>query len=153
MTLLIHSQNDCALLITEDGTRLLQTTLGWLFREISTSFGEFAAVQYFYRLVHWDVEQSTSLRKALGPSYDMKYEVFLRYIRPQELGNIAFLAEGRHGRVLSTSWNRTNELFESQEKSPTLVVLKHVLGEKKENVGYPDLKTLEEVSFTLETVN
>lgn len=142
--LLIRKQNDCALLIAENQLYLLQTTLGWLFREISGALGEYSAIQYFRRLTSWDPQQTLDLRRTLGEYYKPKYEVLLEYINPKEFDDIKVSAEGKNGRVLSATWNPPKRLGRAQ-KQPLEVVLKHILDKNEKGIHNPLLKFLHEV--------
>lgn len=123
---------------------MLQTSLGWLFRELTSSLGESSAIRYFRRLTSWNPQQTLDLRKALGVYYKPKYEVILEYIQPQEFNDIKFLAEGKNGRVLSASWNPPRSLGHSNQQCLS-VVLKHIHDQNEKGVDNPLAKFLHEV--------
>lgn len=139
-----NDQNDCALLVSKDEIFLLQTTLGWLYRDISNSLGENAAIHYFQQLVEWDPSLTFELQRLLGSYYQTKYEILLRYIKPQEIEDVAILAKGRNGVVHSAVWNPSRiSLYHERRELP--VVLKHVIGGSKEGEMDSFLKFLKEV--------
>jgi hypothetical protein len=126
ITLTLAKQNDCALLIDGDSIKLVETALGWMFRQLSATLGEEAAVQYFRRLASRDQQQlnraSDGLRKALGSNYET-YEVLVDFIHEEDLRDIDNLGNGRYGRVFSAMWNRPKSI-EGREQSWVPVALK-----------------------------
>lgn len=101
-------QNDCALVILDRQVMVLQTVLGWLFRQLAGELGEIAAIRYFQRITKFTPSELNTyrnqLQEALGEIYETRYEILLPFIEEKVLLNRTFLAEGRYGRVLSAKW-------------------------------------------------
>jgi hypothetical protein len=136
-------------LLVDEEILLLQTVLGWFFRQFMSVYGEPAAVQCFRRLAAFSdraefIQYRENLRAALGSHYRTRYELLLPFISPTDLYDIEVLAEGRNGRVFSASWDRP-PLVPGGNREAVRVVLKHIHAKGKADEDSPLVKFLHEV--------
>lgn len=102
---------------------LVQSLLGWLFRNISGELTEDAACQFLLSCTAEDY--GSRLREALGDEYRVEHEAFLRFIPADQLCSIKFLDNGGNGDVWSAIWNRPKS-FESGPAVLVPVALKRI---------------------------
>ena len=102
---------------------LVQSPLGWLFRNISSELSESAACQFLLRCTGNDY--GSKLREALGDEYQVEHEAFLDFIPADQLSSMVFLDNGGNGDVWKATWSRP-ESFEWGPATSIQVALKRI---------------------------
>jgi len=117
---------------------MVQTTLGFLFRKLTSEFSERAAQEYLKWGHMKENESQAALCEALGPGYAKRYETFfLPYVDSKQIENIQPLGEGEYGIVWSGVWHR-GEPDKYGRQQPVPIALKqpkytHTESQQKES--------------------